>query len=84
MYTVLTGGYPFPKDKSEKAQDKIKAGERQHISSSYRNSADPFDQAMVKAIEMCWIQDPKKRASAREIQKFITSELQRLGVKEDQ
>jgi len=84
LYSVLTGGYPFEKEKSKKAQKRIQAGERPKIPISIRDSTDPFDQTMLKAIEMCWIQDPKKRASARQIQQFITSELQRLGVKEDQ
>mmetsp|Transcript_42420 Transcript_42420/g.47915 ORF Transcript_42420/g.47915 Transcript_42420/m.47915 type:complete len:567 (-) Transcript_42420:88-1788(-) len=83
LYSVLTGGYPFEKEKSKKAQKRIQAGERPEIPISIRNSTNPFDQTMLKAIDMCWIQDPKKRASARQIQEFITSELQRLGVKED-
>ncbi|MGK3742651.1 MAG: hypothetical protein ACI8RD_012935 [Bacillariaceae sp.] len=81
---VLTGEYPFEDEKSEKAQSRIKDGERPEIPSSIQDSTDPFDRAMLKAIEMCWIQDPRKRASARQIQEFIISELQRLGVKENQ
>ena len=83
LYSVLTGGFPFAHEKSEKAQSRVKHGERPDIPSSVQDSADPFDQAMLKVIEMCWIQDPIKRASAREIQEFIISKLQRLGVKED-
>lgn len=83
LYGVLTGKEPFEKEKSKKTQSLIKKGERPDIPSSYRNSTDPFDQSMIKAIEMCWIQDPKDRASAREVQKFLLSELQRLGVPED-
>ena len=79
----MTGGVPFAHANSEKAQSRIKDGERPDIPSSVQESADPFDHAMLKVIEMCWIQDPIKRASAREIQEFIISKLQRLGVKED-
>ena len=84
LFSVLTGGYPFAHENSEKAQSRIKDGERPEIPSSVQESTDLFDRAMLKAIEMCWIQDPTKRASARKIQEFIVSELQRLGVKEDQ
>jgi serine/threonine protein kinase len=84
LYSVLTGGYPFQHEKSEKAQSRVKDGERPEIPSSIQESTDPFDLAMLKAIEMCWIQDPIKRASARQIQEFIISELQRLGVEENQ
>lgn len=83
LYYVLTGKYAFENEKSTKAQKLVKEGARPHISSSIRKSTDPFDRAMIEAIEMCWIQDPKNRASAREVQKFVLSALQRLGVHED-
>ena len=83
LYGVLTGKYPFEKEKSKKARNMVKEGERPIISSSIQKSKDPFDRAMIEAIEMCWIQNPKKRASAREVQKFVLSELQKLGVHED-
>jgi hypothetical protein len=76
---------PFKDIKDSKsARTKIIAGERPHIPSSYRNSTDPFDQALLKLIDLSWIHEPKKRASARELQKFIISELERLGVEKDQ
>jgi hypothetical protein len=56
------------------------AGKRPEIPESIRNSSDPFEKALLKVIEMCWIHDPTKRASARELQNLITSELERLGV----
>jgi len=83
LYHILTGVYPFEKQKSESVREQVIAGERPHIPISVINSTDPFDQAMVKAIQMCWIHDPKERASARQIQEFIIDELQRLGVKEE-
>eukprot|EP00537_Pseudo-nitzschia_pungens_P003235 CAMPEP_0172359682 /NCGR_PEP_ID=MMETSP1060-20121228/3873_1 /TAXON_ID=37318 /ORGANISM="Pseudo-nitzschia pungens, Strain cf. cingulata" /LENGTH=379 /DNA_ID=CAMNT_0013081459 /DNA_START=369 /DNA_END=1508 /DNA_ORIENTATION=- len=83
LYAVLTGKDPFEEEKEKKVKELIKSGKRPEIDSEYRDSNDPFDLAMIKAIEMCWIQDPEKRASAREVQNFIVSELQRLGVHED-
>ena len=83
LYSVLTGKYPFQDKEEKEARKLIKKGNRPIISSSVRNSTDPFDQAMITAIEMCWIQDPSERASARQVQQFFLSELRRLGVREN-
>jgi hypothetical protein len=84
LYTVLTGLRPWKDIKDSKSvRKKIQAGERPEIPSSYRDSTDPFEQALLKLIDMSWIHEPTKRASARELQKFIISELERLGVERD-
>jgi serine/threonine protein kinase len=83
LYSILTSKSPFGKEKSEKVAKKVQEGKRPPIPQSMQNSTDPFDQAMLKAINMCWIHDPEKRATARQVQNFITSELSRLGVKDD-
>jgi len=82
FYTLLTKESPFADDKDKDAQKKVKNGERAPIPEKFLNSTDPFIQVFIKIIEMCWIQDPKERASARDIQKLITSELKRLGIHE--
>jgi len=80
LYSLLTGKYPFEDiEDSKTVERKVKAGKRPHIPTSYRNSTDPFDQALLKVIEMSWIHEPKERASAREMQTFISSELKRLN-----
>ena len=56
------------------------AGERPHLDESLKTSKDPFVQALIRAMNMCWIHDPKKRATARQVEKFIDSELVRLGI----
>jgi hypothetical protein len=77
----LTQKEPFEDESdSEDVQKRIKHGARPHISSRYKESEDPFDQAMIKAIHMCWVQDASLRASALEVKKFIESELVRLKV----
>ena len=80
LYSLLTGKYPFEDmQDSKKVEAKVKAGKRPYIPRSYRNSTDPFDQALLKVIEMSWVHEPKERASAREMQTFISSELKRLN-----
>jgi cytochrome c556 len=77
----MTGMWPFEHAKeSKKARKAIMKGMRPNISEAILQSTDPFDQAMVKSIEMSWIQDQEKRASARQVQAFIEKELDRLGV----
>lgn len=83
LYSVLTGLRPWEGIKDKSAQKKIQAGERPEIPSSYRDSTNPFEQALLKLIALSWIHEPTKRASARELQKFIISELERLGVEKD-
>ena len=85
FYGILTGEWPFHHESSEKkAQKRLIAGERPSIADKHRNSSDPFDQAMIKAIEMCWIQKPEERANARQVQKFIKEVLRQQGVSPNQ
>jgi hypothetical protein len=82
FYAILTGEWPFEHAKeSKKARKAIKNGMRPNISEAILKSTDPFDQTMVRSIEMSWIQDQEKRASARQVQTFIEKELDRLGVR---
>lgn len=56
------------------------AGERPPLNETFVKNANPFDKALINAMKMCWIHDPKKRATARQVEKYIDSELVRLGV----
>jgi hypothetical protein len=75
LYSILTQQYPFEHETIKVTAQKVMAGERPVMPQMYLNSTDPFDQAMVKAINMCWVQDPKERATAMEVQKHIVSTL---------
>jgi hypothetical protein len=79
----LTKVYPFEDDNSEEAQKKIMKRDRPHIGHKFRESDDPFTQALIKAINMCWVHEPVERASSRQVQQFIQSELKRHGVDPD-
>ena len=81
FYILIAKLWPFEElDNDKKARTKIKNGERPSIPKEIAESTDPFDIALVKALQMCWIQDQKKRATAREVEKFLDKELLRLGV----
>ena len=83
FYAILSGLWPFEKEKDQAAQKKIKQGKRPELPEDMRESTDPFDLALIKAMEMSWIQDPEQRASARQVQQYIGAELRRLGVKKE-
>lgn len=79
FYSILMRTWPFEGESdSEDVQKRIKRGHRPHISSRFVKSEDPFDQAMVKAIQMCWVQNAEERASALEVKQYIEGELIRL------
>ena len=58
----------------------MQAGKRSPFPDSFKNSTDPFEQTLIKAIKLCWIHDPKDRISARELQTLFMTELERQGV----
>ena len=75
FYSLLTGKWPFEDRKTKEAQKLIKNNERPPIDREIRESDDPLDVALLKALERCWEQDPIERASAREIEQFLEAEL---------
>mmetsp|Transcript_1143 Transcript_1143/g.2697 ORF Transcript_1143/g.2697 Transcript_1143/m.2697 type:complete len:561 (+) Transcript_1143:16-1698(+) len=81
MYGLLTGLYPFDDmSDDEGVQKKIIGGERPPVPEDVFNSQEPFTLALTKAMEMCWRHNPRKRASAREVQHFLEEQLDSLGV----
>jgi serine/threonine protein kinase len=80
FYALLTGLWPFEELKSKKAKNLVKKGSRPPIPEAILNTTDMFDQTLLNATRACWIQDPEKRATARQIQKYIESQLIKLGV----
>jgi len=75
FYSLLTGKWPFENRKTKEAQRLVKNSERPPIDKEIRESDDPLDVALQKALERCWEQDPVERASAREIEQFLEAEL---------
>ena len=81
FYALIMKEYPFEHDAGKKkAQQLIMEGKRPPISDRYTNSSDPFTQALIKAINMCWTHQPEQRASARDVEQYLDAELTRLGV----
>ena len=83
LYCILTLLYPFEHVKAKEVYKKVMNGTRPEIPPQFLNSTDPYDQTMLKAIEMSWRQDQTKRASAREIQELMLATLKQLNVRAD-
>ena len=71
MYNVLTKQWMFEGISAKEAKVKILTGKRAPFPPEFANSADPSEQAMIKAIHMAWTYDPDDRPSAREIANYL-------------
>jgi hypothetical protein len=72
---LLQGELPFQGIESEKAQELVVSGERPSFYEDVWNSANPIDQTLKKAMIMCHEDDPKVRASARDVEVFLKNAL---------
>ena len=79
LLTGLTTFHPYERD----AKDYVLRGDRPPIHKLVANSQDPYNIAMVKAIHMCWEENPKKRASAREVADVLKEGLDKIKAEED-
>jgi serine/threonine protein kinase len=66
----------FDNDSTDTAMNKVKSGERPFVSRAIRQSQDPIDQALLKAMSMCHLQDIKERATALQVANFLKANLE--------
>jgi len=78
FYSLLTEYWPFEGMDEKEAQQEIMDGERPPIDHNIRNSSDPIDAAFIKAISMCWRQNPEKRATAKEVKHFLAEQIKSI------
>ena len=83
FYGLLQGEWPFENEikKSADAQALIMDGKRPAIKPELLNSTDPYIIALTKATQSCWIHDPVKRASSKQIRDFLADSLAKQGIK---
>jgi hypothetical protein len=68
---------------TEKAMRLTAQGGRPEIPLDFAMSQDPAIRAIVKAIQDCWIPDPKKRPRSRQVSDYLNEELRKIkGVEE--
>jgi len=75
LYMLLTNMWPFEDDSDEEAREKVKRGDRPAIPREIWESTDPSLKALKEAMFLCHEQDPKKRATAREVETFLIDSL---------
>jgi serine/threonine protein kinase len=73
FYFLLVGERVYSELHNDEVYDLVKKGERAPIPSKFTTSDDPVYKAIIKAIEMCWIQDPEDRATSKEVAKYLTA-----------
>ena len=75
IYEILTGRMPWLTLEQgwwKIMAQKVRNGERPEIEGRYANSTDPNIEAIMHVIQRCWIHKPKERASAREIEQYLS------------
>jgi Protein kinase domain len=71
LYAIVTGEWPFDEIKAEKAKTLVAHGKRPFIDDSVRDSKDPYDKAILTAMDRCWKHDPRHRPSALEVKQYL-------------
>lgn len=79
IYILLVGHKPFDGTDKEIAHRKLVAGERAAIDAEVYPRDDPVYDAMITAIERCWIHDPRERATSREVASYLRSRLDKIA-----
>jgi hypothetical protein len=82
-YYVLTKQWIFEGRLNREAIKLVLEGKRSEYPSHLQNSTDPADQAMMKAIEMAWTQDPRERPPAKEIAEYMRKQLIEINGSDD-
>jgi len=63
---------------NKEAQRRVMDGELPKIADKYKKSDDPAIQAILSAIDMCYVYDPEKRAKAWEVSSFLKKKLDKI------
>jgi hypothetical protein len=79
FYVLMTEQWPFNGEESKDVERQVKSGKRPHIPQRLRESTDPAYIAIRKVMAMCWRQDPKERATAKEVADILLHELKALN-----
>mmetsp|Transcript_25946 Transcript_25946/g.36380 ORF Transcript_25946/g.36380 Transcript_25946/m.36380 type:complete len:101 (+) Transcript_25946:77-379(+) len=81
LYTLLTRKWPFEGLSEKKAKKKVETGERPPVLQNILSSNVTETKVLLQAMNMCWKQDPKERATSRQVQNYLNKELEKLNIK---
>ncbi|KAL7530746.1 hypothetical protein ACHAWF_003502 [Thalassiosira exigua] len=78
LYRILTGTKPWGKVKKHQAQEAVARGERPEIPPEVSNGTDLVDKMLMRALDLCYVYDPSKRATAREVATFLQNGMEAI------
>lgn len=67
LYFMLTRQHPWFDNSAKEVYDRVQKGKRPKIPDEIRESTHPFDEYMIKAIEMCYTHNQFERPGAAEV-----------------
>jgi len=77
LYMILTKHQPFYNKNSTTVAELVKHGETPPIPNEIWGTEEL---AIIEAINMCWLKNPKDRSSARDVESFLRRKLLELNV----
>lgn len=75
---LLTREWPWKDLKEKEAQKRVQSGDRPQLPKSVQSSNDPVDKVLMEGMRLCHKQDPKLRATARQVETLLKEKLQEL------
>ena len=79
LYFLLTKKEPFDDISPADAIKLIEKGQRLEVTDkNILKSKHPFDSTVLKALDMCFVYEPKKRASARQVANLFDQALKKV------
>ena len=77
LYVLLQLERPFKGVSSDEAMQMVMNGTRPTMHEDVWNSSDPITQTLIQAMKMCQEHSPHKRASAREVERFLKNAMKK-------
>ena len=81
IYSSITGSYPFEgtfdgeEFSSREGRKRVKKGEKPPLKEAYRESDNPIDRVLLKAMELCFVYRWQDRARAYEVRDLLINDL---------
>lgn len=72
----------FKEVKSEKTMELVKTGHPPEIPEDVLISYSAMEEAVVHAMQMCFVTNPKERPTAMKVEKYLHRKLTKFGVSE--
>jgi Protein kinase domain len=82
FFLVTQGINPWQDEdiESKEIYERVKAGKRPRLPHEIQSSSHVYERTMRRAIELCFVQDPRERASAQQVANLLATGLQEMGM----